>query len=438
MFRIAAVILAVAIVPVHAAVTPQEAEKLKTTLTPLGGERAGNADGSIPAWNGGNTTVAPGWKQGEPRPDPFADEKMVLSITAKDVDKYKDKLSEGAIATFKKYPDWRIDVYPTHRTASAPQYVYDNTFINATSASLGSDGLSLNGAYGGAPFPIPKSGAEAIWNRLTVWHGEAVAMKNLSVIGTADGKLVTATETDMTFQYPYYNHEGRVKAYAGDLVWLIQANVGPPYKAGEKILLHDPTDYSKGGRKAWQYLPGQRRVRLAPSIGFDTPDFVVSGVLNFDEAFLFNGSPERYTWKLVGKKEMYVPYNDNRFLAAPGRTALGAHFVNPDLVRWELHRVWIVEGDLKSSARHVEPKRRLYLDEDTWAALLAESYAAVPELMTDAREASRRGEVGSAPFARALDRLAEPLLVRRLTRAVEFLGAFWTSAWEEAGRPLPN
>jgi len=53
------------------------------------------------------------------------------------------------------------------------------------------------------PFPIPKSGAEAIWNRLTVWHGEAVAMKSLSVVGTADGQLVTATDTDMTFQYPY-------------------------------------------------------------------------------------------------------------------------------------------------------------------------------------------------------------------------------------------
>ena len=35
------------------AVSPQDAARLGAELTPLGGERAGNADGSIPAWNGG-------------------------------------------------------------------------------------------------------------------------------------------------------------------------------------------------------------------------------------------------------------------------------------------------------------------------------------------------------------------------------------------------
>src|SRR5262249_50329042 len=76
-----------------AGVTAQDAEALKTTLMPLGGERAGNKDGTIPAWDGGYSKVPPGYKSGQPRPDPFADEKPLFSITAANVAQYRDHLS---------------------------------------------------------------------------------------------------------------------------------------------------------------------------------------------------------------------------------------------------------------------------------------------------------------------------------------------------------
>ena len=50
---IAVMALSVLAANVMAAVSPEEAAKLGTSLTPVGAEKAGNADGSIPAWTGG-------------------------------------------------------------------------------------------------------------------------------------------------------------------------------------------------------------------------------------------------------------------------------------------------------------------------------------------------------------------------------------------------
>ena len=100
---------------------------MQPTRSSLGGERAGNADGSIPAWDGGYTKVAPGYKADDKRPVPFAGEKPLYSIKASNTEQYASELAEGTKVLFKKYPDYRLYVYPTHRSASAPQWVYDNT-----------------------------------------------------------------------------------------------------------------------------------------------------------------------------------------------------------------------------------------------------------------------------------------------------------------------
>src|SRR6185503_18298037 len=143
-------------VSAQAAVSAHEAAKLKSTLTPVGAEKAGNKASTIPAWDGGLAKAPPGYKNGDVRPDPYADEKPVLSINAKNMVQYADKLTDGVQALMKKYPDFRIDVYPTHRTAAAPQSVYDNTFRNATQAKTVDGGHGVEGAWGGIPFPIPK------------------------------------------------------------------------------------------------------------------------------------------------------------------------------------------------------------------------------------------------------------------------------------------
>ncbi len=361
-----------------AEVSAEEAAKLKTTLTPLGGERAGNKEGTIPAWDGGITKAPPGYKSGDRRPDPFAGEKPLFSIDGKNMGQYEDKLAEGTKFLLKKYPAFRLDVYPTHRTGAAPQWVYDNIFKNATRAKTINNGLTVTGAYGGVPFPIPKAGNEATFNHLLAYRGDQWVIQFSNYIITGDGKAVLAVKAQDTNRYPYNVQSGSVDNFPSGIFWqLRQLQTAPPFKNGESILVWDPVDMYGVGRSAWQYLTGQRRVRRAPSIAFDTPDFVSSGQNFFDEVYVFIGSLERYDWKLIGKKEMYIPYNCYQFYLAPKDEdviGVGMQYMNPDKVRWELHRVWVVEATLAPGKRNVVAKRRLYLDEDSWIAVLYDGW----------------------------------------------------------------
>jgi len=362
-----------------AAVSAEEAAKLKSELTPLGGQKAGNADGSIPAWDGGYTKAPSGWKAGDPRPDPFAGEKPLYTVTPENVGQYAALLTDGQQALFKKYPDYRINVYPTHRTAAAPAYIYENTFKNATSAKSSADGDSIQGAYGGTPFPIPKTGAEVMWNHQLRWLGESILYRINSYVVSGDS-VVLASTTRNEMNFPYHFKDGSLDKFNGEYWQLYQVTTAPAYKAGETILVRDSLDFEGKGRQAWQYLVGQRRVRKAPSIAYDTPNNVTSGADFFDEVSLFLGAMDRYDWKLVEKKEMLVPYNTNRtFLPAVGEVLKPGH-LNPEHVRFEKHRVWVVEATLRSGKRHVIPKRRFYVDEDSWIAVLYDGWDAQGQL----------------------------------------------------------
>lgn len=355
----------------NAAVSAEEAALLKTTLTPFGAERAGNKEGTIPAWEGGYTKVPPNYKSGDARTELFPGEKPLFSITAKNMDQHLDKLSEGVQALFKKYPDtFRMDIYPTHRTQAMPDWVQENTFKNATRAKLSADGLVVEGAYGGIPFPIPKSGAEAMWNHKLMWMSEVTSLNVSGYIGTSDGKIVHASRAHNIIRNPYYAKDGSLDTFSGDNQQMRAWVDGPAHKAGEMFLVIDSNNKP---RQAWQYLTGQRRVRKAPTICCDAPEEVNSGVDFWDEAFGFWGDLDRYEWKLVGKKEMYIPYNSNGFFAKENTVEKQVlpHHLNPDLVRWELHRVWVVDATLAPGKRHVVPKRRFYLDEDTWGAVMS-------------------------------------------------------------------
>ncbi|MFA7281953.1 MAG: DUF1329 domain-containing protein [Sterolibacterium sp.] len=365
---------------VFSSVTPEEANKLKGELTPMGAEKAGNKDGTIPAWNGGYTKVPAGFKQGDPRPDPFAAEKPLVSINAKNMDQYADKLTDGVKAMMKKYSTFRIDVYPTHRTAAMPQWAYDNTFKNATRCKTVNAGLSIEGCYGGIPFPIPKDGFEVMWNHLLSWKGQAFQQPFKTFVVTSDGKPTVAAESLSEVQFPYWFKDGSLEKFNGDYWHIMQTAYGPPFKAGEIFLIRDPVDQVGKGRQAWQYLVGQRRTRKAPTIGYDTPDAVSSGINYVDEAFIFLGGLDRFDWKLLGKKELYIPYNSNRTWLAKIDDLLGPNHVNPDAVRWELHRVWIVEANLAPGKRNAVPKRRFYVDEDTFIAVLNDSWDAQGQL----------------------------------------------------------
>ncbi|SEB15959.1 DUF1329 domain-containing protein [Variovorax sp. YR216] len=368
---------AVAAFSAHAAVTANEAATLKTSLTPLGGEKAGNKDGSIPAWSGGQTTPIAGDKPGGRRGDPFKAEKPLYTVTAANMAQHADKLTDGVKALLLKYPDsFRLDVYPTHRTVAAPQWVYDNTFKNATRARM--DGDIPSGTYGGIPFPVPKNGLEAMWNHKLAWRGASWQADFNQYQITADGKVVLTTSGTIKQSMPYYYEGGGPDEFAGYFWTVNLVNDGPPIRAGEMIVGRENFDADKSS--AYVYLTGQRRVRKLPNACCDTPTPASAGLMSFDELSVFSGRTDLFDWKLVGKKEMLIPYNENRFLQAADADLIKGQHLNPDHVRWELHRVWVVEASLRQGRRHQAPKGVYYLDEDSWQAMLGDRWDAKGQL----------------------------------------------------------
>lgn len=359
--------------PAVAAVSADEASQLKSALTPLGGERAGNKDGSIPAWSGAVTKAA-GAKVGDVPVSLFPAEKPVVQISASNLAQYADKLSEGTQALLKKYPEsFRVNAFPTHRTAVAPQHVYDATARNAANCKTVDAGLSVEGCFGGVPFPIPKAGVEVIWNYILRIEPESVEFGSKNIVGTSNGARTMATRTDNFYQHPYYYKDGSAKGWTGEYFLQRFNTTAPPFKAGESLVLRDSIN-AKVPRQAWQYLVGQRRVRRAPTVAYDTPDFVSSGANYFDEVMGYMGHPDRFEWKLVGKREMYIPYNNNELVTAKESEAFDKHHLNSGKLRWELHRVWEIEATVVSGKRHAVPKRKYYFDEDTWLLALVDGY----------------------------------------------------------------
>ncbi|MET1080511.1 MAG: DUF1329 domain-containing protein [Pseudomonas sp.] len=363
---------------VHAAVSPEEAAKLGSSLTLVGAEKAANADGSIPAYEGGLTTAPAAFKAGDSmRPDPFASEQPLLAIDGKNVEQYKNLLTETTVELAKRYPGFRVDVYPTHRTVAMPQPVLDNAVKNATGAKTGNGGLALDNVLPGVPFPIPQSGVEAMWNHLLRYQGVTINSKYDSWNVDAAGVATLATTGQAFINYPIYEDLNKPIVNTDVYYQMKLYYSGPARRAGEAIMLKDAANATERPRRAWQYLPGQRRVKLAPSLAYDTPNPGTAGAGTYDDVFVFNGALDRYDWKLLGKQEMILPYNTYELTYAQDPKSLTtANHLAPDHVRWEKHRVWVVEGTLKDGARHIYAKRRFYLDEDSWVALASDQYDA--------------------------------------------------------------
>ncbi len=366
-----------AAVPALAKVSPDEAAKLKTTLTPTGGERAGNADGSIPAWDGGLTKSPACYKGiGTRYCDPFPEDKIQFTITKANMAQYAAKLSEGQKAMFAQYPDsYKMNVYQTRRTAAYPDFVDEATAKNAVNAELGGGGEALVGAIMGVPFPIPKSGVEPVWNHKVRYRGQSGQRWNSQAAVTTSGSynLVKLREDVM---FPYTRKGATPESLNNVIIYFLQVVTEPPRLAGTITLVHETMDQVKEPRRAWQYNPGQRRLRRAPNVAYDNPGTGADGLRTNDQTDTFNGATDRYTWKIVGKKEAYVPYNSYKIHSDQYKVAdiVKKSHINQDLPRYELHRVWIVEGEVKPTTTHIFAKRRFYIDEDTWAILLVDLY----------------------------------------------------------------
>jgi len=369
--------LAVMSQSIYAKVAPAEADLLGKSLTPMGAVMQGNAAGTIPSWHGGLNSDNSLVSSDTGRPDNiFKGEKPLFEITSANLEKYKDNLSAGQLAMFKKHADYKMPIYQTKRSAAYPKDLYATIKDNATTASLVNNGDGVENFNVAIPFPIPKSGAEVIWNHITRYRGGSAIRTGSVMPVQQDGSFVTVKMSDRLV-WPENLKGGRdSKKDNNVLFYYLQRITAPARLTGTSLLVHETMDQVKEARRAWIYNSGQRRVRRAPNVAYDGPGAGTDGLRASDNYDMYNGSPDRYNWKLVGKKEMYIPYNSYKLLDTKAKYTdiVKAGHLNPDYLRYELHRVWEVEAELKSSARHIYAKRTFYIDEDSWSAAVIDQY----------------------------------------------------------------
>lgn len=355
---------------------PDQVNRLDTDLTPMGSERAGNADGTIPAWDGGITAAPAGYEVGDHHPDPFPGDEPLFTINASNFQQYADKLSPGQIAMLQRYPDtYYMNVYPSRRSASFPERVYEATKRNGATAQLVEDGEGVINAGVGFPFPFPEDPKELIWNHKLKFKGIGGQRYNSQAAVTAGGayNLVKLREE---FLGLYYKEGETIESIDNVLLYFFQEVETPARLAGSILLVHETLNQIEQPRQAWVYNPGQRRVRRAPNIAYDNPGTASDNLRTTDMTDMFNGASDRHDWTLVGKREMYVPYNSYAVHSGDLKVSdmLQAGHMDPSLMRYELHRVYEVDARLKDGERHINARRTFFLDEDSYQPLIADHY----------------------------------------------------------------
>lgn len=373
-----AVSLAIVSTATLAKVSSTEVAKLSKELTPIGAVRAANKDGSIPAWNGGITSVPAGYTVGDHHIDPFSTDKVKYTITAANVGEYKAMLTPGQVKLFETYPDtYKMNVYQSRRSASYPEHVYQASIDNAGRTELVEGGNGIVNAAVGIPFPVPKDGLEAIWNHILRYRGESLTREGGQAAPTASGDY-TYLGFDDQLMIPYgVKGASADKLKETNILFKFKQKVTEPARlAGTALLVHETMNQIQTPRQAWTYNTGQRRVRRAPNVAYDTPGTASDGLRTTDDFDMFNGAPNRYNWTLKGKQELLIPYNDYRLHSDSLKYAdiLMPGHINPEHVRYEKHRVWVVEANLKSDTRHTYKKRVFFIDEDSWQIAVTDIY----------------------------------------------------------------
>ncbi|MFK8013293.1 MAG: DUF1329 domain-containing protein [Marinicellaceae bacterium] len=343
--------------------------------TPVGAQKSGNASGTIPAWTGGITSPPAGYAQGDHHQDPFASDQIKFTIDSSNYSQYADNLSVGQKAMFDKYDTYKMNVYQTRRSASFPQRIYEKTIENGKTGKLIAGGEGVTGVAEGFPFPNPQNAYELILNHKLKFKGSGGVRYNNQVAPTASGRY-TVVKLKEELLGKYYTEGNTIDDIDNILLYFYQVVESPARLAGRILLVHETMNQTETPRQAWIYNPGQRRVRRAPNVAYDNPGTASDGLRTNDMTDMFNGAMDRFDWKVVGKKEMYVPYNsykvhsgdlDYSDIVKPGH-------LNPDLMRYEIHRMWVVEATLKDGVRHINSRRTFYLDEDSYQIMLIDHY----------------------------------------------------------------
>jgi hypothetical protein len=344
----------------------------------LGAEMAGNAAGTIPEWTGGLTKAPAGFDPKKGYIDPFASEKPLFVINQGNLAQHEKFLPPGQIALLKRYPNYRIPVYKTHRTAAFAPEMMMSIDMEGNTPKLAHDGLAVKGVQStSVPFPQPKNGLEVVWNTLMRRPAQTLRSHTASFVAGNGSSPITFASSQTIAWAPAIGKAGTDLLFA-----LIGESTKPSAQSGEALLVLDTLNFKDDARNAWIVNSGQRRVLRAPELVHAAPAGNSDALRTVDDIYGFNGSPERFDWKLLGKREMYIPYNNYKMSnkSLKYTDMIDDAFVKPELTRFELHRVWVVEGTLKPGAEHIYSKRTMYIDEDSWYVALMDQYDTKGEL----------------------------------------------------------
>ncbi|WP_235978862.1 DUF1329 domain-containing protein [Zestomonas carbonaria] len=412
--------------PAQAKVSPEQADRLGQDLTPLGGERAGNAAGTIPAWDGGLDKPIAGYQPGMHHPDPYAADAVQYVVNRDNLDQYQKLLTPGLQRLLERQPSYHLRVMPSRRSAAAPQRIYAATRFNAENAELISGGNGVQGVAAGVPFPLPQSGQEAIWNHVLRYRGEQIHLVTNQAAVLANGSYnLLKLDRDIYF---VYGREGMTPQGLDNTLFYYKYRVVAPAKvAGSALVVQETLDQVLAIRKAWRFNRGERRVRRLPMLAFDTPQPDTNGMATADQVDTYNGAPDRYEWTMLGKQEMLVPYNSYAVhqKGIPYADILQRKHVNPELLRYELHRVWVVEAQLRTGFSHPYAQRRFYLDEDSWQILAVDLY-------------DKRGELVGLQESHPISYYDAPMFGSTLETIYDFAGDRYFADGLDNNEPMYN
>lgn len=366
--------------PASSEVPEEEAQRLERDLTPMGAERTGNAAGTIPAWEGG--LAAPpeglGYEKGGHHPDPFAADKPLYTVTPVNMAQYAAQLTDGHKAMLAAYPDsFFLPVYASRRSCAFPPQIYQAVRSNAVNGKMVDNENGVTGALMATPFPIPQSAREILWNHELGFRGFKVKRPGVSAVPTKNGDYTLESSMD---QFIFRWSDPAIKSTEeldNMIIYVRKEGLTPPSNAGSVFVMHSTLDQAAEERRAWFYKPGERKVKRLTAPAYDNP---IGGSENLrvnDNMAVFNGAGDRFDWLLHDKQEKLIPYNLYR-LASPElayKDILHKHHVNPEPMRYELHRTWVVEGRLKAGQKHAAiARRQFYFDEDSWIPAVADLY----------------------------------------------------------------
>lgn len=343
-------------------------------LTPIGADKGGTPDGRIPEWEGGLTRPPAGYVKGGRIVDPYPGDKPLFTITASNRAQYAANLSPGHKALFAKYADYTLPVFQTRRSVAYPQAIYDATQANLGAVKLlGSDALS--GARLGFPFAKPQNGVEIMWNHRTRYRGDATQTQSTQAIVRPGSAPQYLKQTERVL-YRYANLKNPADMSASNILLYYLTWFGDTASSVDfTALVHETANSEKDSRDVWVIPPKIPKMFRIPPVGYDQP-FPGSDALQFiDMVDMYNGAFDRYVWKLVGKRELYIPYNAYRLSDGHVKypQLLKSGHIDQSSTRYELHRVWVIEASERGGKRHVFGQRTFYVDEDSWNVVLVEN-----------------------------------------------------------------